>query len=68
MCMQAKYSFGFAVKSTDACSHSPIILRLIQDKRLRGLAAHGNRVPTMTQGCRLEMALLTSFITMPSVI
>lgn len=62
MCTQVKYLFGFAVKSTDACSPSLIILRLILGKTLRGLAAHGNRVPTMAQGRHLEMALLTYFL------
>lgn len=56
MYTQVKYLFGLAVKSTDAGSPSPIILRLIQDKRLRGLAAHGNRVPTTAQGSRPEIA------------
>lgn len=47
MCIHIKYLFGFAVPSTDF--FFLIILRLLQDKTITGLAVQRNRIPIMAQ-------------------
>lgn len=43
-----KYLSGFAVQSTDFFS-SLIILRLVEDKTIQGLAVQRKRIPIMAQ-------------------
>ena len=70
MCIHIKYLFGFAVQSTDFFFLSLIILRLIQDKTVTGLAVRRKRIPIMAQDHRLLgwFSHLFPFIIMPNVI